>query len=84
MKKAYTSFGHNITVAQRAFTGASSRASESTSAGEAALEYAKATPVMLIRPLIGTTEAISKTLLGGLSELDPDERKRSVEKYKQN
>lgn len=82
MKKAYKSFGHNINLAQRAFSGASTRASEHSTTGQAALEYAKAAPAMLIRPLIGTTEAISRTLLGGLSELDPEERNRSREKYK--
>lgn len=79
---AYESFGRNIQVAKETLVGATNRASESGTAQGAAMEFARATPVMLIRPLIGTTEAISRALLGGLNDLDPEESKRAEEKYK--
>jgi len=43
---------------------------------------AKSVPVAVIRPLIGTTEMISKTLLGLRNTINPDQRKLNEDKYK--
>ncbi|CDK25928.1 unnamed protein product [Kuraishia capsulata CBS 1993] len=82
LKLAYDSFGKNLSSAKGAITSASSRAAESGSAKTAAYEIARAAPIMVIRPMIGTTEALSKALLGGINNLDPNEKKKSEEKYK--
>lgn len=82
LQVAYKSLQSNIQSAKAALASANERASTKNGQG-AAIEYVKAAPVMLIRPLIGTTEAISRTLLGGMNNLDPEEKKRSEEKYKQ-
>ncbi|ODV87267.1 hypothetical protein CANARDRAFT_186336, partial [[Candida] arabinofermentans NRRL YB-2248] len=82
MKTAYMSLGKNFTTAKDAMFAASSKATGSGSAQGAAKELAKATPIMVIRPIIGTTEAISRALMGGVNKLDPEERKKAEEKYK--
>ncbi|KAH3671747.1 hypothetical protein OGAPHI_000452 [Ogataea philodendri] len=82
LQTAYTSFGKNLDTARRAIVSAGTRAARSGSAQVAAKEFAKATPIMMIRPIIGTTEAISRALQGGINVLDPEEKKRSEEKYK--
>lgn len=79
---AYASFGKNLAAARQVLVAAGMRASESGSAQNAALEIAKATPVAFVRPLIGTTEAISRTLQGGVNYFNPDERLNWEEKYK--
>src|SRR5699024_2830544 len=40
-------------------------------AQDAARAVAKAAPIALIRPVIGATEAVSKTLLGVTNQIDP-------------
>ncbi|KAG7829718.1 hypothetical protein KL920_002577 [Ogataea angusta] len=82
LQTAYTSLGRNLVTAREAIVSASTRAARSGSAQIAAREFAKATPIMVIRPIIGTTEAISRTLQGGINILDPEEKRRSEEKYK--
>ncbi|KAG7889494.1 hypothetical protein KL936_003068 [Ogataea polymorpha] len=82
LQTAYTSLGRNLDTAREAIVSASTRAARSGSAQTAAREFAKATPIMVIRPIIGTTEAISRTLQGGINILDPEEKRRSEEKYK--
>ncbi|KAG7885081.1 hypothetical protein KL938_001338 [Ogataea parapolymorpha] len=82
LQTAYTSLGRNLDTAREAIVSASTRAARSGSAQIAAREFAKATPIMVIRPIIGTTEAISRTLQGGINILDPEEKRRSEEKYK--
>ncbi|GMG21096.1 unnamed protein product [Ambrosiozyma monospora] len=82
IKTAYESFGRNMSNAREAVLVASSKAGDSGSAQIAAKELAKVAPVMIMRPIIGTTEAISKTLLGGINALNPEERKKAEEKYK--
>ncbi|OWB60018.1 hypothetical protein B5S29_g883 [[Candida] boidinii] len=82
LKTAYNSFGKNIMSARDAMYQATSKAAESGSAQMAAKEIAKAVPIVIIRPIIGTTEAISKALLGGINDLDPEEKLKAEEKYK--
>ena len=42
----------------------------------------RAVPVALLQPLIGTSEAVSKTLLGVRNELDPETRHDVDKKFK--
>lgn len=54
----------------------------STSPSAAAVSVAKIAPIAIIRPLIGTTEAISKTLQGLANQLDHDNIDELKDKYK--
>ena len=51
-------------------------------AQEAVSTVAKAAPFVLIRPLIGVTEALSKTLQGLNNQYDEDRIAQIEEKYK--
>ncbi|ANZ73551.1 BA75_01691T0 [Komagataella pastoris] len=83
LQLAYQSFGRNIDSAKRAISKASSKVSEDNRTSNIAYEVMKATPVIMLRPIIGTTEAVSKALLGGINQFDPENRSKSEDKYKQ-
>ena len=42
----------------------------------------RAVPIAVLKPMIGATEAVSKTLLGLHNTLDPDVRHENEAKYK--
>ncbi len=48
----------------------------------AARSIIRSAPGALLRPMIGATEAISKTLLGVQNSVNPLNKKRSDDKYK--
>lgn len=82
MNKAYNSLGKNFNIAKNTVINASEKVSESKGAKGAFAIMAKAAPVAIMRPLIGTTEAISKTLIGLTNQIDPKERLKANDKYK--
>ncbi|KAG0673513.1 autophagy- protein 2 [Pichia californica] len=82
LKTAYNSIQRNFSTAKNALYEASIKASESENASTALYELAKATPVVFLRPAIAATEAISKSLLGGVNDINPDEKRKAEEKYK--
>ncbi|TID14940.1 hypothetical protein CANINC_004611 [Pichia inconspicua] len=82
LKVAFTSVQRNLKTATDAVYEASLRASVRQTTTGAFVEIAKVTPIIFIRPVIAATEAVSKTLLGGVNELSPSEKERSEEKYK--
>lgn len=82
LKTAYSSIQRNLNTARDAIYDASLKASEADNASGAMMELARATPVVLIRPAIAATEAISKSLLGGVNDINPEERRKAEEKYK--
>ena len=43
----------------------------------------RAVPIAVLKPMIGATEAVSKTLLGLQNTLDPGIRQENEAKYKQ-
>jgi len=79
---AYDSFGRHLLVAKSAIVNAGTEIGDSGSAQDSTIAIVKATPIALIRPMIGATEAISKTLLGVTNQLDPEQRKYIDDKYK--
>lgn len=79
---AYDSFGRHVLVAKDAIINAGTEIGDSGSAQDSTLAVVKATPVALIRPMIGATEAVSKALLGVTNQLDPEQRKYINDKYK--
>lgn len=42
----------------------------------------RAVPIAIIKPMIGASEAVSKTLLGLRNTLDPEGRREMGDKYK--
>ncbi|QNP98859.1 YALIA101S05e08614g1_1 [Yarrowia lipolytica] len=83
LQDAYSSFGKHMNVAKTAIHNLSEDISEADTAGAAAYAVVKAAPVALIRPIIGTTEAVSKTLFGVANEMDPSGRELARDKYKE-
>jgi autophagy-related protein 2 len=79
---AYDSLGHNLGLAKTAVAGIKSDAVASGSAGGTAKAIMRATPIALIRPMIGATEAVSRTLLGATNQMDPNQAQDVEEKYK--
>lgn len=79
---AYGSISRNMSTMRLAIVDAGDRAGRSTTFSGAVVEVMRATPVVVMRPLIATSEAISKTLLGGVNGLDPEQKRRVEEKYK--
>lgn len=82
LKTAYGSIQRNFESFKDTLVEAGNRASVSTTASGAALEIVKVAPVIVIRPMIATSEAISKTLMGGVNNINPKERFKAEEKYK--
>lgn len=79
---AYDSLGHNLSLAKTAVASIKSDAVASGSAGGTAKAIMRATPIALIRPMIGATEAVSRTLLGATNQMDPNQALDIEEKYK--
>lgn len=79
---AYTSLERNFGLAKNIIVKAGNNVADSGSAKKAGYVIAKATPIAIIRPMIGATEAISKTLLGVTNQIDPEQIKDAKEKYK--
>ena len=79
---AYGSMGRNLAIAKHAVTDIKAEAAETGSAQGAAMAIMRATPIALIRPMIGATEAVSKTLLGVTNQMDPDQIQYMEEKYR--
>lgn len=82
LKDAVDSIQKNFNTAKDAIYDARVRASEAESTSGAVIELAKATPVVFIRPVIAATEALSKALLGGVNDINPNEKVNAEEKYK--
>nr|Q75E74.3 RecName: Full=Autophagy-related protein 2 [Eremothecium gossypii ATCC 10895] len=84
VKEAYGSLGKNLTIAYGAVRRAQRDARHSISAQDAATAFARATPIAFIRPMIGATEAVSKTLQGISNQMDRDQLVHMRDKYKQS
>lgn len=84
LTKAYDSMGRNISLAYKLAKNTGKEVSHAETNKEAAMYIARATPGVLLRPLIGATEALSKTLQGLNNELDSDKTQRlqAEDKYK--
>lgn len=79
---AYSSFGRNLNITFDSMKQAKNDIKTANGAQEAVSTVAKAAPLALIRPLIGVTEALSKTLQGLNNQYDQEEIAHIEEKYK--
>lgn len=82
IRTAYGSMGHNLSIARDAVADISTEAAETGSMQGAAMAVMRAAPIAIIRPMIGATEAVSKTLLGVTNQMDPDQIGYMEEKYR--
>lgn len=82
LQLAYNSIGRNFKSTKVAVIRTRDAMIDAGSVPEAAVAMAKGAPVILIRPIIGATEVVQKTLLGLTNQIDPNQKLESEEKYK--
>ena len=81
IKSAYKSMGKNLLSTKKVILRLKDDVNDAESFQEALITVLKSSPIVLIRPLIGTTEAISKTFMGIGNEIDPQKMIESKDKY---
>ncbi|KAI1380712.1 hypothetical protein F4677DRAFT_404367 [Hypoxylon crocopeplum] len=84
LRGAYSSLARDLNVARDAIIAVPGEVMESQSAQGAAKAVLKRAPTIIFRPLIGSSKAISQTLMGATNALDPQNRRRIEEKYKRH
>lgn len=84
LKLAYKSMNKNLGVTKRKILNLKNEINETDNFQESLVSVIKSGPVIIIRPLIGTTEAISKTLMGIGNGIDAKYLKESRDKYRSN
>ncbi|KAJ3141135.1 autophagy- protein 2 [Geranomyces variabilis] len=79
---AYRSLSRNIATAARTVLAVPTDAYENNDGQGAVRAVMRAVPVAVLRPMIGATEAVSKTLMGIQNTMDPTRRDQMEDKYK--
>lgn len=82
LEDAYSSLEKNIHIAYDSLWKDTNNGNATNSISAAAVSIAKAAPVAIIRPLIGTTEAITKTLQGLSNQFNKEQEVIISGKYK--
>lgn len=82
LQDAYTSVSRSFGMAYNSMKKAREDLKDVQGAQDAAYTVAKAAPVAVIRPLIGMTEAVSKTLQGLNNQIDQGQSSDLKDKYK--
>lgn len=82
MKLAYRSFGKNMKSTKKVLLRLKNELDESETFQDSLVSVLKSSPIILIRPIIGTTEALSKALMGLGNEIDSRHMVDSRDKYK--
>ncbi|OLL24663.1 Autophagy-related protein 2 [Neolecta irregularis DAH-3] len=76
IQQGYKQFSKNLASARDAMKAVPKEIAKRGSAVGAAEVLLKAIPPILIRPVIGASEAVGKTLMGVSNQIDPTQRKR--------
>ncbi|ORY64949.1 uncharacterized protein BCR38DRAFT_484422 [Pseudomassariella vexata] len=84
IRGAYSSLARDLNVARDAIIAVPGEVMESQTAQGAAKAVLKRAPTIIFRPLIGSSKALGKTLMGATNALDPHNRRRIEEKYKRH
>ncbi|QHS75685.1 Atg2p [Saccharomyces paradoxus] len=86
LREAYSSLEKHMHIAYDAVWRAKGQMKDDKRGGPsaAAVYVARAAPVAIIRPLIGATEAVSKTLQGIANQVDKTHNEQIHDKYKSN
>ncbi|KAI1795867.1 hypothetical protein LXA43DRAFT_989826 [Ganoderma leucocontextum] len=83
MQSAYRSLKHNLNSAAQTILAVPMEVYERSGNEGAVRAVVRAVPIAVLKPMIGATEAVSKTLLGLQNTLDPNIREENEAKYKQ-
>ncbi|KAI8810163.1 ATG C terminal domain-containing protein, partial [Cladochytrium replicatum] len=81
IESAYRSISSNVGVAAKTILAVPMEVYERTGAQESAKAVLRAVPVAVLKPMIGASEAVSKTLLGLQNTLDPVKKLQMEDKY---
>ncbi|ABN66339.2 predicted protein [Scheffersomyces stipitis CBS 6054] len=82
MKLAYKSFGNNLKITKRQLINLKNELNESENIQDSLKSILKSSPIIFIRPIIGSTEALSKALMGLGNEIDSKRIVESRDKYR--
>ncbi|WVQ70336.1 uncharacterized protein L199_008562 [Kwoniella botswanensis] len=82
VQAAYKSLSKNVNAAAQTILAVPMEVYERSGDDGPLRAVVRAVPIAVLKPMIGTTEAVSKTLLGMRNSLDPSARKELGDKYK--
>ncbi|RKP14359.1 ATG C terminal domain-containing protein [Piptocephalis cylindrospora] len=82
LEQAYRSLSRNMGMAAHTIFAVPMEVYEQTGTSGTARAVVKAVPVAILRPMIGASEAFSKTLMGLRTSVDPSQRAEMEDKYK--
>ncbi|WWC85245.1 uncharacterized protein L201_000107 [Kwoniella dendrophila CBS 6074] len=82
VKDAYKSLSKNVNDAAQTILAVPMEVYERSGEDGPLRAVVRAVPIAVLKPMIGTTEAVSKTLLGMRNSLDPSARRELGDKYK--
>ncbi|EGW33356.1 uncharacterized protein SPAPADRAFT_151331 [Spathaspora passalidarum NRRL Y-27907] len=82
LKLAYKSIGRNLKVTRNQLITLKNQLNESDSFQESVASVIRNSPIILIRPMIGTTEALSKALMGISNKIDSKHIIENKDKYR--
>ncbi|SPJ85712.1 related to sporulation protein SPO72 [Fusarium torulosum] len=83
IRGGYRSLARDVNLVRDAIIAVPGEVMESSSASGAAKAVLKRAPTIIFRPAVGVTRAIGQTLMGATNSIDPNNRRRIEEKYKQ-
>ncbi|KAI0709250.1 hypothetical protein C8Q76DRAFT_654887 [Earliella scabrosa] len=83
VQSAYRSLKRNLNSAAQTILAVPMEVYERSGNEGAVRAVVRAVPIAVLKPMIGATEAVSKTLLGLQNTLDPNIRQENEAKYKQ-
>ncbi|ODO11399.1 hypothetical protein I350_00178 [Cryptococcus amylolentus CBS 6273] len=82
VQAAYASLSKNVNAAAQTILAVPMEVYERSGDDGPLKAVVRAVPIAVLKPMIGTTEAVSKTLLGMRNSLDPSARRELGDKYK--
>lgn len=82
VQAAYKSLSKNVNAAAQTILAVPMEVYERSGDDGPLKAVIRAVPIAVLKPMIGTTEAVSKTLLGMRNSLDPSARRELDDKYK--
>ncbi|WVQ78252.1 hypothetical protein IAT38_000336 [Cryptococcus sp. DSM 104549] len=82
VQAAYRSLSKNVNAAAQTILAVPMEVYERSGDDGPLRAVVRAVPIAVLKPMIGTTEAVSKTLLGMRNQLDPSARRELGDKYK--
>jgi len=82
IESAYTSMKRNLSSAAQTILAVPMEVFERSGTEGPVRAVIRAVPIAVLRPMIGASEAVSKTLLGLHNSMDPEIRHENAAKYK--